>query len=157
MTSIIVARSDGCELPPISPNGFFDQELCNGAAGIWLGVSAPTSRYRLEPHSLSATYLSRAVASMRADLPSGKAPTTRVRLRISRPSRSMALLVRMRRQCSRGNLVYVRVSVKPSRTTLAASPSLMRSSSPATSRALASEASRDSMACMALSMAVTTR
>ena len=33
--------------------------------------SSVTSRYRLELHSLSATYLSRAVASMRADLPSG--------------------------------------------------------------------------------------
>lgn len=38
--------------------------------------SSVTSRYRLEPHSLSATYLSRAVASMRADLPSGKAKIT---------------------------------------------------------------------------------
>ena len=35
----------------------------------------------------------------------GIGTTTRVRLRISRFRRSMALLVRMRRQCSRGNLV----------------------------------------------------
>ena len=47
---------------------------------------------------------------MRADLPSGKVPTTRVRLRISRFRRSIALLVRTRRQCSRGKAVYARVS-----------------------------------------------
>ena len=76
-----------------------------------------------------------------------------MRLRISRFRRSMALLVRMRRQCSRGKRVYVRVSAYPSRTTFAASFSLIESSSSATSRALASEASRDSMACMALSIA----
>ena len=54
--------------------------------------------------------MSLAVTSMRADLPSGKVPTTRVRLRISRFSRSMALLVLTLRQCSRGNLAYVSVS-----------------------------------------------
>ena len=60
--------------------------------------SSDTSRYLLDPHSLSATYFKRAVTSMSALLPSGKVPTTRVRLLISRLSRSMALLVRMRRQ-----------------------------------------------------------
>ena len=92
---------------------------------------------------------------MRADLPSGKAPTTRVRLRISRFRRSIALLVRIRRQCSRGKAVYARVSGKSPRTTLAASPSRIRSSSSATASAFASAASRDSMAWIALSMAAT--
>lgn len=44
------------------------------------------------------------MTSVRADLPSGKVPTTRVRLRISRFRRSIALLVRMRHQCSRGRV-----------------------------------------------------
>ncbi|NHM16527.1 hypothetical protein GMI69_07645 [Eggerthellaceae bacterium zg-887] len=64
--------------------------------------SSVTSRYLLEPHSLSATYFKRALTSMRADLPSGKVPTTRARLLISRLSRSMALLVRIRLQCPMG-------------------------------------------------------
>ena len=61
----------------------------------------------------------------------------------------------MRRQCSRGIAQYVSVSAKPSRTTLAASFSFIDSSSAATDSALAAEASRDSMAWMALSMAAT--
>lgn len=71
--------------------------------------SKDTSRYLLEPHSLSATYFRRAVTSMRADFPSGNAPTTFVLLLISLLSRSMALFVLMRRQCSSGNLVYASV------------------------------------------------
>lgn len=67
--------------------------------------SSVTSRYLLDPHSLSATYLSLAVTSMSALLPSGNVPTTRVRRRISRFSRSMALFVRMRRQCRMGKRV----------------------------------------------------
>lgn len=67
--------------------------------------SSVTSRYLLDPHSLSATYFRRAVTSMRALLPSGNVPTTRVLLRISRLSRSMALLVRMRLQCAIGKRV----------------------------------------------------
>lgn len=39
--------------------------------------------------------MSLAVTSMSADFPSGKVPTAHVRLRTSRFSRSMALLVRM--------------------------------------------------------------
>ena len=50
-------------------------------------------------------------------------------------SRSIALFVRMRRQCSRGISQYASVSAYPPRTTLAA------------------EASRDSIAWIALSMA----
>ena len=92
---------------------------------------------------------------MGADLPSGKVPTTRVRLRISRLRRSMALLVRMRRQCSRGKRVQARVSAHPPRTTPAAPLGLDLPSSDATSRALASAASRDPMAWTALSMAAT--
>lgn len=65
--------------------------------------SSVTSRQRRDFHSLSATYFSLAVTSMRAEFPSGKVPTTRVRLRISRFRRSMALLVRVRHQCSRGS------------------------------------------------------
>lgn len=49
-----------------------------------------------------ATWRSRAQTSMRAELPSGKQPTTLVRRRISRLRRSMTLLVRMRVQCSLG-------------------------------------------------------
>lgn len=52
-------------------------------------------------------------------------------------SRSIALFVQMRRQCSRGISQYASVSAYPPRTTLAA------------------EASRDSIAWMALSMAAT--
>lgn len=70
--------------------------------------------YLLDPHSLSATYFSLAVTSMRALLPMGNAPTTRVRRQISRFSRSMALFVRMRRQCRIGKHVEVSVSAMPS-------------------------------------------
>ena len=58
--------------------------------------------YFLLPHCVPATWRSRAQTSMRAELPSGKQPTTRVRRRISLFSRSMTLLVRMRVQCSLG-------------------------------------------------------
>ena len=50
---------------------------------------------------LSAGELS-AQTSIRAELPSGNVPTTRVLRRISRFSRSITLLVRMRVQCSLG-------------------------------------------------------
>ena len=42
------------------------------------------SRYLLLPHSCSTKYFSLAVTSMRAELPSGKAPTTLVLLLVSR-------------------------------------------------------------------------
>ena len=58
--------------------------------------------YFLLPHWVPATWRSRAQTSIRAELPSGNAPTTRVRRRISRFSRSITLLVRMRVQCSLG-------------------------------------------------------
>ena len=67
----------------------------------------------------------------------------------------MALFVRMRRQGSRGVSHHVSVSAKPSRTTLAASFSFIGPSSAVTDSALAAEASRDSIAWMALSMAAT--
>ena len=51
--------------------------------------------YFLLPHWEPATWRSRAQTSIRAELPSGKLPTTRVRRRISRFSLSMTLLVRM--------------------------------------------------------------
>ena len=52
--------------------------------------------YFLLPHWVPATWRSRAQTSIRAELPSGNAPTTRVRRRISRFSRSITLLVRIR-------------------------------------------------------------
>ena len=52
--------------------------------------------YFLLPHWVPATWRSRAQTSMRAELPSGKLPTTRVRRRISRLSRSMTLLERVK-------------------------------------------------------------
>lgn len=56
----------------------------------------------LVDHRVPAMCLSRAAAKLRADLPSGKAPTTRVRRLISRMMRSRGLFVRIRRQCSSG-------------------------------------------------------
>ena len=44
-------------------------------------------------HSFAVTYLMRAQTSMSALFPSGKLPTTRVRRRISRLSRSIILFV----------------------------------------------------------------
>ena len=57
--------------------------------------------YFLLPHWVPATWRSRAQTSIRAELPSGNVPTTRVRRRISRFSRSITLFVRMRVQCAR--------------------------------------------------------
>ena len=51
--------------------------------------SGDTSRYLLDPHSLSVTYLRRAVTSMRALLPSGNVPAMRMRRLISRFSRAL--------------------------------------------------------------------
>jgi UDP-2,3-diacylglucosamine pyrophosphatase LpxH len=59
-------------------------------------------RYRFVDHAVPATCRSLAAARLRADWPSGNAPTTRVRRLISRSSRSSGLLVRIRRQCSSG-------------------------------------------------------
>ena len=56
--------------------------------------------YFLLPHWVPATWRRRAQTSIRAELPSGKVPTTRVLRRISRFSRSITLLVRIRVQCS---------------------------------------------------------
>ena len=58
--------------------------------------------YFLQPHWVPATWRSLAQTSFRAELPSGNVPTTRVLRRISRFSRSITLLVRMRVQCSPG-------------------------------------------------------
>ena len=73
---------------------------------------------------------------MRADGESADDAGTRL---ISLLSRSMALFVRTHRQCSRGISQYASVSAKPSRTTFAASFSLIDSSSAATDSALAAE------------------
>ena len=56
----------------------------------------------LLPHWVPATWCRRAQTSIRTELPSGKVPTTRVRLRISRLRRSMTLFVRIRVQCPEG-------------------------------------------------------
>ena len=56
----------------------------------------------LQPHWVPATWRSLAQTNIRAELPSGNVPTTRVLRRISRFSRSITLLVRMRVQCSLG-------------------------------------------------------
>ena len=48
-------------------------------------------------------YFILAVTSMRAELPSGKAPMILVLLLISRLMRSIPLFVLIRRQCSGGN------------------------------------------------------
>lgn len=48
-------------------------------------------------------YFSPAVTSMRAELPSGKVPTTLALLLISRSMRSIPSFVLIRRQCSGGN------------------------------------------------------
>ena len=98
----------------------YRQQFCANSASRWHGysLSRDAFRYRREPHSLSATYFRRATTSTRADLPSGKVPTTRVHRLISLLSRSMALFVRMRRQGSRGVSHHVSVSAKPSRATL---------------------------------------
>ena len=69
---------------------------------ICWSFSSSMFRYLLVDHSLPAMWRSRAAARFKADCPSGKAPTTRVRRRISRRMRSSGLLVRMRRQCSSG-------------------------------------------------------
>lgn len=54
-------------------------------------------------HSFAVTYLILAQMSINALLPSGKLPTTRVRRRISRFSRSIKLFVRILLRCSVGN------------------------------------------------------
>lgn len=59
-------------------------------------------RYRLVDQRVPAMWRSLAAARLRVELPSGKAPTTRVRLRISRMMRLSGFLVLMRRQCSSG-------------------------------------------------------
>lgn len=76
--------------------------LLHGSATL-PAASRPDSGGR--PHSLSATHFGLAVTSMRAEFPLGKVPTARVRLRISWFRRSMALLVLIRLQCSRGKRV----------------------------------------------------
>ena len=58
--------------------------------------------YFLQPHWVPATWCSLAQTSIRAEFPSGNVPSTRVHRRISRFSRSITLLVRMRVQCSLG-------------------------------------------------------
>ncbi len=55
--------------------------------------------YFLLPHWVPATCRRGAQTSMSAEFPSGKQPTTRVRLRISRLSLSITLLVRMQLYC----------------------------------------------------------
>lgn len=60
------------------------------------------AKYLFVDQAVPAMWRSLAAARLRADCPSGNAPTTRVRRLISRNKRSSGLLVRMRRQCSSG-------------------------------------------------------
>lgn len=84
---------------------------------------------------------------MRTPPPFEKDRTTCVLPRISRISRSIALLVPTLLQCSLGNRVWVKVSAYLSRTTVEASSGLVSfSGSKITSRVLASAAPRDFMA-----------
>ena len=62
-------------------------------------------RYRFDPHSFPDTYRNLAQTSISADFPSGKVPTTQVRLRISRFMRSMTLFVRIFSQCCDGKSI----------------------------------------------------
>jgi putative transposase len=57
-------------------------------------------KYLLVDHAVPAMWRSLAAARLRADCPSGNAPTTRVRRLISRRLRSSGLLVRILRQCA---------------------------------------------------------
>src|SRR5262249_15000708 len=69
---------------------------------ICWSFSSSTFRYLLADQAVPAMCRSLAAARLSADCPSGNAPTTRVRRRISRRMRSSGLLVRIRRQCSSG-------------------------------------------------------
>jgi hypothetical protein len=102
--------------------------------------------------SLAVTYLVLALTGINALLPSGKLPATRVLPRISRFSRSIMVLVRMRRRRPAGWLSsgYVVVSLMPPRRRRAASPSFPDSISTAIVSALAGADSRGSMANTAL-------
>ena len=111
--------------------------------------------YFLLPHWVPAPWCRRAQISMRAELPSGKVPTTRVRRRISRLSRSMTLLVRMPVQCSNGNSQWVSVSSTPSSAFLAASFRFIACSSSTTAPAFSRAAFLLSWAWMALSIFAT--
>src|ERR1700730_14245791 len=72
---------------------------------ICWSLSSPMFRYLFLDHAVPATWRSLEAARFKADCPSGKAPTTRVRRLISRRRRSSGLLVRMRRQCSSEGVV----------------------------------------------------
>ena len=67
-------------------------------------------------------YFSLAVTSMRAELPSGKVPTTLVLPLISRLMRSIPLFILIRRQCSGGNSVLASISASPSSAVLEVVP-----------------------------------
>ena len=67
-------------------------------------------KYLFVPQFFPDTYRSLAHTSINADFPSEKAPTTLVRLRISRFIRSITLFVRIFSQCCEGNSIYVNVS-----------------------------------------------
>jgi hypothetical protein len=69
------------------------------AASCFAGLSSRSiSMYRRLPHLVDAMCRSLAAANINAECPSGNAPTTRVRVRISRMILSSGLLVRICRQ-----------------------------------------------------------
>ena len=65
---------------------------------ICWSFSSSIFKYLFVDQAVPAMWRSLAAARLRADCPSGNAPTTRVRRLISRNKRSSGLLVRMRRQ-----------------------------------------------------------
>ena len=79
-------------------NGRLDGHIVQGH----VDQTAVCAEVKVQPHWVPATWRSLAQTSIRAEFPSGNVPTTRVRRRISRFSRSITLLVRMRVQCSLG-------------------------------------------------------
>lgn len=70
-----------------------------------ISSSFDISRYLLLPRSCSTVYFSLAVTVMRAELPSGRVPTTLILLLISWLMRSIPSFVLIRRQRSGGNSV----------------------------------------------------
>ncbi len=102
------------------------------------------------PHRVEATCLSRAATSIRAELPLGKAPTTRVRRRISRIRRSSWLLVGRQRQCSGGREVVAQRLADGVLYDLAALASFIARSFSTTMRAFSLAAWASSWAWMAL-------
>jgi hypothetical protein len=90
--------------------------------------SRPIFKYITDPHFVPATCRSLAATSINAEFPSGKFPTTRVRCRTYRITRSKGLFVLILSQCLRGKYVYDSVSAALSSATFAVFFSRVRES-----------------------------